>query len=737
MDHNFKAESSSSAAPATPAAPDSSSTPTESAYMKRDRHIALRACDACRSRKQKCDEQKPKCGWCKRTGYKCEYQPIKETIKDKNGADTLAAVNRIEPKVHETHDKVLESHQYIELIYEKVNSLPAFLASAGGSHEMSMGAAQQTPGQPRPTALQKGQHQYVSAVHKMMVWRVVRQTLEAVHPKIINLETVFTDEPYPSAMLEQQGLMHSLPHVGVDAHSPSRLPTAFVMGQIPQGWPWNKQYLESRSAVYFDSFNLIHPVLDHKLFVEVTLPSALYDSMQDSAESTLVLLVMALAEMALAEGSDFSISQSNYRVALEGTAVNVPPGLDFFNEARRRMGFSMADCTLENVQIFVLAGLYYECCSRHKEFWTMTVQASLACHALINSEPAALDTSPRGDLIRRAFWHCCAIESGLNLEFGMPFSVLERWDETISFENLFIHRIHRDSHVFDDHFYTHISLRGHALDFHRRLTAIAGPASASGPFSPGKAVLPDRLLNEVHAMDSELFRWRQSLPVTVRWTDGAQVTGYPSPEQHSFSNAPYPAPGEVVMEGVQQAAGSMFYTSPPGIMAQDMTGVMLQGPSLIDRTRGVLDALLRTRYCYLRFLIYRPFIYRVLHYERITEQDQASAAECLRACLLWPIISHPACRNKRLITCRFFWSHNLLGILIILYLSTKNDRLKAVRSSLGEDFEHDAETTVSLCIKWIKDLKKVDASAEWCWSIARALYPLHDDERVITDTGHF
>lgn len=275
--------------------------------------------------------------------------------KDKNGADTLAAVNRIEPKVHETHDKVLESHQYIELIYEKFNSLPAFLASVGGSHELSMGTAQQTPSQTRPTAWQKGQHQYVSAVHKMMAWRVVRQTLEAVHPKITNLETVFTEEPYPSAMLEQQGLM-SLPHVGVDAHSPSRLPTAFVMGQIPQGWPWNKQYLESRSAVYFDSFNLIHPVLDHKLFVEVTLPSALYDSMQDSAESTLVLLVMALAEMALAEGSDFSISQSNYRVALEGTAVNVPPGLDFFNEARRRMGFSMADCTLENVQIFVLAG---------------------------------------------------------------------------------------------------------------------------------------------------------------------------------------------------------------------------------------------------------------------------------------------------------------------------------------------------------------------------------------------
>lgn len=32
-----------------------------------------------------------------------------------------------------------------------------------------------------------------------------------------------------------------------------------------------------------------------------------------------------------------------------------PPGLLFFNEARKRMGFNLTECSLENVQIFALA----------------------------------------------------------------------------------------------------------------------------------------------------------------------------------------------------------------------------------------------------------------------------------------------------------------------------------------------------------------------------------------------
>ena len=42
--------------------------------------IAAQACGTCRSRKQKCDENRPKCGLCQRMALECNYmepQPTK------------------------------------------------------------------------------------------------------------------------------------------------------------------------------------------------------------------------------------------------------------------------------------------------------------------------------------------------------------------------------------------------------------------------------------------------------------------------------------------------------------------------------------------------------------------------------------------------------------------------------------------------------------------------------------
>jgi hypothetical protein len=57
--------------------------------------------------------------------------------------------------------------------------------------------------------------------------------------------------------------------------------------------------------------------------------------------------------------------------------------LALFNEARKRIGFVLTGCDLENVQIFSLAALYYQSCFRHVDFWRMTVSASMACHVLV------------------------------------------------------------------------------------------------------------------------------------------------------------------------------------------------------------------------------------------------------------------------------------------------------------------------------------------------------------------
>lgn len=139
-------------------------------------------------------------------------------------------------------------------------------------------------------------------------------------------------------------------------------------------------------------------------------------------------------------------------------------------------------------------------------------------------------------------------------------------------------------------------------------------------------------------------------------------------------------------------------------------------------------ALLRTRYYYNKHLIYRPCVFKALHYpESLTQEDAEGAAECLKASLKWPIALSPPCSNKRLVPMAFFWSQNLLGVLVLLHLSQQHPMLLRIRSSLcGQDFEMDATATANVYLDWLRDMKKIDSTASWAWTLVRMIYHLDD-----------
>lgn len=49
---------------------------TDQSFTNVEERLTLvsKACDTCRSRKQKCDEQRPKCGLCQRMKIECRYR---------------------------------------------------------------------------------------------------------------------------------------------------------------------------------------------------------------------------------------------------------------------------------------------------------------------------------------------------------------------------------------------------------------------------------------------------------------------------------------------------------------------------------------------------------------------------------------------------------------------------------------------------------------------------------------
>lgn len=212
-------------------------------------------------------------------------------------------------------------------------------------------------------------------------------------------------------------------------------------------------------------------------------------------------------------------------------------------------------------------------------------------------------------------------------------------------------------------------------------------------------------------MAAQLDQWRGLLPVYLRWEEDNPGTFSSPPEELYDDQSMYPPP-------VPDLRSNFMFTA-------DLDSSPVSYPYAVD----IQAASLRTRYYYVKYLVYRPFIFKALHHpEQVTQDDAEGVAECLKAVLKWPITMSPTCFHKRLIPCLFFWTQNLLGILLILHLTQQVPILIRIRTSLmGAKFDQDANETVMLCIEWIRDLKDTDPTALWCWEILKGIYPLGDD----------
>ncbi|KAJ0161054.1 hypothetical protein CTA2_6856 [Colletotrichum tanaceti] len=390
----------------------------KSAYRKERGHIAQRACEVCRRRKQKCDEEKPTCGYCLKAQLECDYGSPKPT------------------------------------------NIPASLpieysgGSSSSSDRASSTAILQHSRRLGPTSQHQAARRYASAANKIMAWPAVRQTLENVRPKIPGLQAIFQRPDFSSVLLEQRGDARRLPRGGVESMASQ---DRIALGIAPDGpspvqmTTISPHILEDHARIYFNTFNRIHPVLDRQHFMGVVFPRVLMNNFDEDASSTLLCLVLALAEVAIADvsGRGFLSFQDQPREPDDTTerTEHRPPGIEFFNEARRRLGFSMGGYSLENVQMYILTGLYYESCSQHTESWKMTISASLACHALIAKYELQQDSltarltgtysshtelnAAHGDQICRAFWYCSIAETSLQLELQLPLTGLDKLEPSI------------------------------------------------------------------------------------------------------------------------------------------------------------------------------------------------------------------------------------------------------------------------------------------------------------------
>lgn len=222
---------------------------------------------------------------------------------------------------------------------DSIPNRPSSAPGAAGSDARLQGPARRHTVSRRPLAwpvVQEALEDDVQdTVHDLHAFRQTGPRLVAELERSSPLSTISSLDPYPVAPRPNAPEGHS-----------RRVVFKSVTVEMMRGL----------SECYFESFNTTYPVLDSQLYYANILPNIVRNGLGEAdTDSIIALLVLALGRHALDGASGEPLPDVEGKPSgLRGGSGNNPPGLDFFNEARRRMGFELTFFTLEHVQIFAL-----------------------------------------------------------------------------------------------------------------------------------------------------------------------------------------------------------------------------------------------------------------------------------------------------------------------------------------------------------------------------------------------
>ena len=579
-----------------------------------------------------------------------------------------------------------------------------------------------------PSELQQF-YQHLTVPHKIMLWPSIyihlinsgisgagdlQHILQEGTPWFIRLEL----NKHPSPLPSDVGLPCFAVNVGAADHGRSSnvaFPTLTV------------QQIQEYSDAYFNTFNVLYPLLNRDAFMNEVVARLLREGYGDGdVGSVLALLVFALGQVAIEGVFDRPVSVVNSQPSgIRGGSDDRPPGLELFNEARRRVGFVATMCSLENVQILLLQATYYESAARHLDFWRSTVAASMACQVLIKCQPIDW-SSANGDLIKRAYWTCILSEDLYHLDLDLPQTGIHTLEDEVPLPYFYetqdehstgspmqpsASNSEERSH-YQYHFLAMIALRRLIARIHGVIHECERDESKSEPLLHSNqgayahinpaASTPQAENQEdyggppvavIREMVRQLDSWRALLPRPLQWSDNDKFD--------------FPA------------------TDPTARRPNEPLFCPDQGPIPIGHKYNldVVTAQLRTRFYYARFMMYRPFVYKALHFpELMTPDDCSCCALAIKSACLWPLAMAPPKNKKRLVPHLFAWTQNFLGILLILKMTSANECLRRIVEEGGVVGRQEIDMTIRLMLEWVRDVRQVDGIAEWGWGILEPLY---------------
>lgn len=124
--------------------------------------------------------------------------------------------------------------------------------------------------------------------------------------------------------------------------------------------------------------------------------------------------------------------------------------------------------------------------------------------------------------------------------------------------------------------------------------------------------------NTLKQLSAQLTQWRGMLPRDLQWAED-DPAAFPSPQTGNSGGF------SQTVDPNLSASRQSLPNSP--LFSTDLSSEPIQYRFVYD----VQVAILRTRYYYAKYMVYRPFVFKALHFpELMTQEDAQGVAECLR-----------------------------------------------------------------------------------------------------------
>ncbi|KAL2867815.1 Zn(II)2Cys6 transcription factor [Aspergillus lucknowensis] len=567
---------------------------TERPGKRRRQDVARQACERCRVKKTRCDEQFP-CGLCRSLGVECVYSYRKPSRSELSSDTLLRILGRLESKVDSLTTKTPTSSSHATEPWAADGGEQAAVYENPPSSRYISPSAQDVVEETAPRYPQSAIVPW--SAHQVLAWKPVLSML----PEAVQL------------LVSECGIDYS---TSLELHR-RRLPLGVRPGGKEDPEPLGNlsvSLVKELCDSYFATFHLTYPIVDRTFFLRHTLPAAIHGDFGYDVESCVVLVVMALgcwAKGALREASEFRThsrwASSSHGGTYEDKRSNIDgstPGLVFFNDARKRIGWLINGNCMQSCQYYLLSGLYYAQLVRPVDWWTMTARASTCCRMFWENVPNPCDEWI-ADMQSRLFWNVVMFDAILSQELKLPGCQLDDMAQRIPLPKFV--RMKQPSFLpvdsetdeeesfFQYHFLAQVA---HRILLTRTKTSIFVTSEYSS----------QSVAEELH---QQLERWRNRLPAALQFDDDRLA---PSPD----------SPGEILVV-----------------------------------------SWLRFRYIIAKFHFGRPFLHKILSRPKeTTDEELHRCTEIFHQIFSWEPIMRVICVMKSCMPLKFFM---LFGQLLLVY----------------------------------------------------------------------